>query len=74
MERKKESELYTNPKSVCKSVSTLPSYIKNLSNLELSTDEINVLSKGLKFIPSTGELRFYDLAKALADLRRSVNS
>jgi hypothetical protein len=72
--REKKNRNFTQiPKSVCKSVSTPTSYIKNLSNLELSTDEINVLSKGLKFIPSPGEPRFYDLAKALADLRRSMN-
>jgi hypothetical protein len=72
-EEKKNRNFTQIPKSVCKSVSTPTSYIKNLSNLELSTDEINVLSKGLKFIPSPGEPRFYDLAKALADLRRSMN-
>jgi hypothetical protein len=72
--REKKNRNFTQiPKSVCKSVSTLPSYIKNSSNLELSTDEINVISKGLKFIPSPGEPRFYDLAKALVDLRRNIN-
>jgi hypothetical protein len=64
---KKTRNITHSPKSGCKSVSTLPSYIKNLSNLELSSDEIKVLSKGLKFIPSPGEPKFVDLAKALAD-------
>ena len=34
-------------------------YIKNLSDYEMSTDEINLLSKGLKFIPTPtmGETR-----------------
>ena len=27
-------------------------YIKNLSNCEMTTDQINLLSKGLKFIPT----------------------
>ena len=27
-------------------------YIKNLSNLELSNDEINLVSRGLKFVPT----------------------
>ena len=27
-------------------------YIKNLSNLELTNDQINLLSRGLKFVPT----------------------
>ena len=27
-------------------------YVKNLSNLELTNDQINLLSRGLKFVPT----------------------
>jgi hypothetical protein len=49
--------------SGCISVSILTSYVKNLSNLEISTDEIKVSFKGEKVISSPGDQKFFDLAK-----------
>jgi hypothetical protein len=61
-------------KSGCKSVSILTSNFKNLTNLELSKDEIKVSFKVEKIVSSPGDQKFSDLAKARADLRRSMNS
>jgi hypothetical protein len=48
-------------------------YIKNLSNTELSKNEMRLLSKGLKFIPTPGKQKASDLIRALNELKKTMN-
>jgi hypothetical protein len=51
----------------------LPRYIKKLSNIELSMNEIDLLSKGLKFIPTPNKQKASDLIRAFNELKRTMN-
>jgi len=51
----------------------LPIYIKNLSNIELSGNEIDLLSKGPKFIPTPNKQKASDLIRAFNELIRTMN-
>ena len=44
-------------------------YIKNLSNLELTNDQINLLSRGLKFVPTPPVQQYVTLESYLEEIK-----
>ena len=49
--QKKRVEKNQRQKALCKAIETCKQYIKNLSNEQLTDEQITLLSRGLKFIP-----------------------
>ena len=59
-EKHKESKAKYNEIKYTEQANTAKQYIRNLSDIKLNNDEIIVLAKGLKFVP-TPNIRHWDL-------------